>query len=126
MRTLLVSFALLDVTANALAASLAEGRWRTVVRIPGEELTVVVDLDQAPVAGDTVLIGVVYGTLESRDLTTGEVLWSFETEASKRNAGWMLTTDRRFNSAFFYRSGWREAPIVSTERQFSEIGRAHV
>ena len=71
------------------------------------------------VAGDTVLIGVLNGTLESRDLTTGDVLWSFETEASKRNAGWILTADRRFNSSFFYRSGWREAPIVATDREFS-------
>ena len=48
MRTLLVSFALLVVTANALAASPAAGRWRGAVHIPGEELTLVVDLDQDP------------------------------------------------------------------------------
>lgn len=71
------------------------------------------------VAGDTVLIGVLNGTLESRDLATGAVLWSFETEASKRNAGWILTADRRFNSALIYRSGWREAPAVAIDRQFS-------
>jgi len=70
------------------------------------------------VAGDTVLIGVLNGTLEARDLATGNVLWSFETETSKRNAGWMLTADRHFNSAFVFRSAWREAPIVATERQF--------
>jgi len=60
------------------------------------------------VAGDTVLIGVLNGTLEARDLATGNVLWSFETETSKRNAGWMLTADRHFNSAFVFRSAWRE------------------
>lgn len=48
MRTLLLSFALLVVTTNALAASAAAGRWRGVVHIPGEELTFVVDLDQDP------------------------------------------------------------------------------
>lgn len=71
------------------------------------------------VAGDTVLIGVLNGTLESRDLTTSEVLWSFETEASRRNAGWILTADRRFNAPFFYTSEWREAPIVAAERELS-------
>lgn len=48
MRTPLLSLALLVVTANALAAPPAAGRWRGVVRIPGEELTLVVDLDQDP------------------------------------------------------------------------------
>lgn len=71
------------------------------------------------VAGDTVLIGVVNGTLESHDLTTGQVLWSFETDASKRNAGWVLTADRRFNTPFQFRSTWREAWVVATDREFS-------
>jgi len=51
MRTLLLWFALLVVTAHAVAASPASGRWRGVVRIPGQELTLVVDLDQDPAGG---------------------------------------------------------------------------
>lgn len=48
MRALLLLFALLLVTANALAASPMAGRWRGVVHIPGEELSLVVDLDRDP------------------------------------------------------------------------------
>jgi outer membrane protein assembly factor BamB len=71
------------------------------------------------VAGDVVFIGLLNGTLQARDFTSGEVLWSFETEAAKRNDGWILTADRRFNTPMFFRSPWREAPIVGTDRQFS-------
>jgi outer membrane protein assembly factor BamB len=70
------------------------------------------------VAGGVVYIGVLNGTLEARDLTSGELLWSFETPASKRNDGWVLTADRRFNSPLVFWSEWREAPIVATIAQF--------
>ena len=66
------------------------------------------------VAGTTVYIGVLNGTLEARDLASGEVLWEFQTEASKRNAGWVLTADRKFNTPLLFSSSWREAPIVGT------------
>jgi outer membrane protein assembly factor BamB len=71
------------------------------------------------VAGDTVFVGVLNGTLEARDLGSGDVLWEYQTEASKRNQGWILTADRKFNTSMYYWSGWREAPIVSTIQQFS-------
>jgi outer membrane protein assembly factor BamB len=43
------------------------------------------------VAGDHVFVGVLNGTLESRDLNSGNLLWQFRTEASTRNEGWVLT-----------------------------------
>ena len=70
------------------------------------------------VAGDVVLVGVLNGTLEARDFATGDVLWEFWTEASKRNDGWILTADRRFNAPLIFTSTWREAPIVATVQQF--------
>ncbi len=73
----------------------------------------------AAIAGDVVLQGVLNGTLVARDLSSGRLLWQYETEASRRNIGWILTADRRFNQQMIYRSPWREAPIVATERQLS-------
>jgi outer membrane protein assembly factor BamB len=71
------------------------------------------------VAGDVVLIGLLNGTLQARDLKTGEPLWDFQTEVSKQNKGWVLTADRKFNDPMFYHSSWREAPTVATEREFN-------
>ena len=71
------------------------------------------------VAGSVVMVGVLNGTLEARDLDSGELLWEFQTDASKQNDGWVLTADRRFNAAMFFRSTWRETPIVGVQRQFS-------
>ena len=71
------------------------------------------------VANDVVLIGVLNGTVETRDVKTGEVLWDFQTEASKQNNGWALTGDRKFNQPLLYYSNWREAPMVAYERQIS-------
>ena len=71
------------------------------------------------IAGDVVFIGVLNGTLQARDLKTGEVLWNFETETSKENKGWVLTKDRSFNEPLLYHSNWREAPIVAADRQFA-------
>jgi len=70
------------------------------------------------VAGNVVFVGVLNGTLEARDLSSGELLWEFQTDASKRNNGWVLTADRKFNIPLLFRSNWREAPIVATDRQF--------
>ena len=36
------------------------------------------------VAGDVVYLGILNGTMEARDRDTGELLWTFQTEASKR------------------------------------------
>lgn len=71
------------------------------------------------VAGEVVLVGVMNGTLEARDLATGSLLWDYRTEASKRNAGWVLDQERRFNNPLLYSSSWREAPIVAQARQLS-------
>jgi len=71
------------------------------------------------VAGDVVLIGVLNGTLEARDLKTGAPLWEYQTETSKQNKGWILTADRKFNEPMFYTSSWREAPTVAVDRQFN-------
>ena len=73
------------------------------------------------VVGDVVLIGVLNGTLQARDLKSGEPLWDFQTEASRQNKGWVLTADRKFNGPMNFFSPWREAPVVATERQF-DIG----
>ena len=69
------------------------------------------------VAGDVVLIGLLNGTLEARDLKTGDLLWDFQVEKSKQNKGWVLTGDRKFNVPFLYRSNWREAPLVANDQQ---------
>jgi outer membrane protein assembly factor BamB len=71
------------------------------------------------VAGDVVLLGVLNGTLEARDRASGELLWEYQTDASRRNDAWVLTSERRFNTPMIYRSGWREAMAVGTDRQFS-------
>jgi outer membrane protein assembly factor BamB len=70
------------------------------------------------VAGSLVFIGVLNGTLEARDLDSGNLLWEFQTEASKRNNGWVLTADRKFNAPMLFWSNWREGPIVATVQQF--------
>jgi outer membrane protein assembly factor BamB len=71
------------------------------------------------VANDVVLVGVLNGTLEARDLNTGELLWGFQTDASKQNRGWVLTADRKFNQSLLFNSSWREAPLIATDRQLS-------
>jgi outer membrane protein assembly factor BamB len=73
------------------------------------------------VVGDVVLIGVLNGTLQARDLKSGAALWDFQTETSRQNKGWVLTADRKFNGPLNFFSSWREAPMVATERQF-DIG----
>ena len=48
---------------------------------------------------------------------TGELLWNFQVDTSKRNNERVLTADRKFNDPFFFHSSWREAPIVATDEQ---------
>ena len=69
------------------------------------------------IVGDVVFIGVLNGTLEARDTKTGELLWDFQVDTSKRNNGWVLTADSKFNDPFLFHSSWREAPIVTTDEQ---------
>jgi len=57
------------------------------------------------IAGDVVYTGVTNGTLEARDIASGALLWDFQTDASKRNAGWVLTADRKFNNSLLFHSG---------------------
>lgn len=71
------------------------------------------------VAGDVLLVGVLNGTLQARDLASGALLWTWRTEASRANAGWVLTAQGRFNGPLLYGSTWREAPLLATARQFS-------
>lgn len=71
------------------------------------------------VAGDVVYVGVLNGTLEARDLNTGQLLWDFKTDASQQNRGWVLTADRKFNGPMLFYSRWRETPLAAVERQFS-------
>jgi outer membrane protein assembly factor BamB len=71
------------------------------------------------VTNDVVFIGVLNGTLEARDRNSGELLWEFQTETSKQNANWILTAERRFNVPLFFFDSWREAPVVSADRQFA-------
>lgn len=71
------------------------------------------------VVGNTVLIGVLNGTLEARDVNTGDLLWDYEVEKSKENKGWILTADRKFNMPLLFPSGFYEASIVGTDRLIS-------
>ena len=71
------------------------------------------------VAGDVVLIGVLNGTLQARDFDSGRLLWSFTTEAARRNRGWVLTAEGAFNGPMIYATDWREAALAATELQFS-------
>lgn len=71
------------------------------------------------VAGDVVLIGVLNGTLEARDLGTGELLWTFQSPQGKTNPYWALTSDGRLNGSMIFNSSWRESTTLGIERQIS-------
>ena len=73
----------------------------------------------AAVTNDTVYIGVLNGTLAARDRKSGDLLWEFQSQASKENRGWVLTSDHRFNMPFLFYDNWREGPIVAQVRQTS-------
>src|SRR5579884_492496 len=71
------------------------------------------------IASGIAYYGVLNGTLEARDLSSGALLWRFETETSKKNQDWTLTSERKINGGLLFYSPWREAPIVAADRQFS-------
>ena len=71
------------------------------------------------VVDDVVFIGVLNGSLAARDRNTGELLWEFQTDASKQNKGWVLTSERRYNSPFLFFDNWREGPLVAHDQQMS-------
>lgn len=72
-------------------------------------------------AGDVVVTGVVNGTLEARDATSGALLWSYEIAASKGPAGRVLNPDRTFDGPLLYSSSWGVDPIAGFVRQ-SAVG----
>jgi len=71
------------------------------------------------IAGDTVLLGVLNGSLQARDRADGRVLWEFRTDAAKANNGWVLSPEGRFNSGWLYASGWGDLSNDGTRRQDS-------
>jgi outer membrane protein assembly factor BamB len=71
------------------------------------------------VAGDVLLIGMLNGMLQARDLASGDELWTFRTEASKANAGWVLTADGRLNAPWIFHGGTHDAMVAGFERQSS-------
>ena len=93
------------------------------------------------VAGDVVLIGVLNGTLEARDLKTGALLWDHQTETSKANKGWILderskiqstddrdlelagSADRRDGSTIQYRRDFFVAVSRGRRRLLRKYGR---
>lgn len=61
-----------------------------------------------------------YGSeVAARDRNSGELLWEFQTDASKANLGWVLTADRRFNNPLLFFDNWREGPLLGQARQMS-------
>ena len=71
------------------------------------------------VAGDVVLVGVMNGTLQARDLTRGTLLWEYQTEASRRSVGKLLTSERKFDVGSIFRSDWNDAVVVGADRELS-------
>lgn len=71
------------------------------------------------VAGDVVYLGILNGTLEARDLSTGELLWDFQTDASRENRNWVLTADRQFNGPMAFPTNWREPATYALDYQSS-------
>jgi eukaryotic-like serine/threonine-protein kinase len=71
------------------------------------------------IAGDVLLIGLLNGSLQARDLASGRELWTFRTEAARANAGWVLTADGRLNSPWLFASNWQDAMVTGFERQSS-------
>jgi outer membrane protein assembly factor BamB len=69
------------------------------------------------VAGDTVLLGVLNGTLEARDRDDGRLLWQFRTEAARANRDWVLAADGRFNAGLLFASSWGDASAEGARRQ---------
>lgn len=70
-------------------------------------------------AGHTLLIGSLNGSLMARDAASGVLLWRWRTQASRENVGWVLTSQGAFNSVWLFPSPWRERTAVGSERQWS-------
>jgi outer membrane protein assembly factor BamB len=73
------------------------------------------------IAGDTVLIGVLDGTVLAFGLHDGRERWIWRSPASQANRGWVLGADGRFNTPWIFQGGWREDMALGFERQ-SSIG----
>ncbi len=71
------------------------------------------------VAGDTVLLGVLNGSLQARDRVDGRLLWEFRTEAAKANRDWVLAADGRFNAGLLFPSSWGDVSAEGARRQES-------
>ena len=72
-----------------------------------------------PLSGGTFVVGQFNGTVEGRDLASGAVLWTFTTEAARRNAGWVLAADGSFATSLMYHSSWLEDPVAGMEKEYS-------
>lgn len=69
------------------------------------------------VAGDTVLLGQLNGTLLALSLADGAERWRWRTAAAAANPGWALTAEGRLNAPWLYPSGWFDAMALGFERQ---------
>ncbi len=69
------------------------------------------------VAGDTVLVGVLNGSLQARDRLDGRLLWTFRTDAAQANRDWVLAPDGRFNAGWLFTSSWGDASAEGARRQ---------
>lgn len=70
-------------------------------------------------SGGLLLQGVLNGSLQARDRASGTLLWEFQTEASRRNHGWVLTSTRGFNGPLLFPNGWHDTMAIGAQRQFS-------
>jgi outer membrane protein assembly factor BamB len=71
------------------------------------------------IAGNIVYQGVMNGTVEARDLASGNLLWYFQTDASRANRSWVLTSERKFNMPMLYRSSLGEHNVMVVDRETS-------
>lgn len=71
------------------------------------------------VAGDTVFYGTLNGMLEARDLASGELLWQYQSELSKRNRGWLLAADGKVNSPLVFNSAFGKDQIVGAAQMLN-------
>jgi outer membrane protein assembly factor BamB len=71
------------------------------------------------VAGDTVLVPVLNGSLQARDRDDGRLLWTFRTQAAQANRDWVLSPDGRFNAGWLFTSSWGDATADGARRQQS-------
>jgi eukaryotic-like serine/threonine-protein kinase len=70
-------------------------------------------------AGGLLLQGVLNGSLQARYRATGALVWEFQTEASRRNHGWVLTSTRSFNAPLLFPNGWHDTMAIGARAQFS-------